>query len=65
VYVYTPKYGSWLNLVETLFGKTSRTFLKLIRVNTIQEFKDRLLKGIEEINEAPVVHRWKEFNFSK
>ena len=65
VYVYTPKHGSWLNLVETLFGKMSRTFLKHIRVNTIQELKDRILKGIEEINEAPVVHRWKEFSFSK
>jgi len=27
VYVHTPKHGSWLNLVETLFGKMARTFL--------------------------------------
>src|SRR5207244_5297816 len=26
-YVHTPKHGSWLNLVETLFGKMAHTFL--------------------------------------
>ncbi|MBN2613136.1 MAG: IS630 family transposase [Bacteroidales bacterium] len=64
VYVYTPKHGSWLNLVETLFGKMSRTFLKQIRVASKEELKERILKGIEEINAEPVVHRWKEFAFS-
>ncbi len=63
VYVHTPKHGSWLNLVETLFGKMARTFLKEIRVNTKKELKERILKGIEEINDAPVVHKWKKFNF--
>lgn len=64
VYVFTPKHGSWLNLVETLFGKMSRTFLKQIRVASKEELKDRILKGIEEINAEPVVHRWKDFSFS-
>jgi len=60
-YVHTPKHGSWLNLVETLFGKMARTFLKHIRVVSRQELKDRILLGIAEINQAPVVHRWKKF----
>jgi len=64
MYVFTPKHGSWLNLVETLFGKMSRTFLKQIRVSTKEELKERILKGIEEINAEPVVHKWKEFTFS-
>jgi transposase len=65
VYIFTPKHGSWLNLVETLFGKMSRTFLKQIRVvASKQELEERILKGIEEINAEPVVHRWKEFAFS-
>lgn len=64
VYVFTPKHGSWLNLVETLFGKMSRTFLKQIRVASKDELKHRILKGIEEINAEPVVHKWKEFSFS-
>ncbi|MGH7772903.1 MAG: IS630 family transposase [Candidatus Binatia bacterium] len=62
VYVHTPKHGSWLNLVETLFGKMARTFLKHIRVASRQELKDRILLGIAEINQEPVVHRWKKFD---
>lgn len=60
-YVLTPTHGSWLNIVETLFGKMARTFLKQIRVQTKQELKDRILLGIAEINAMPVVHRWKSF----
>jgi transposase len=65
IYVHTPKHGSWLNLVETLFGKMARTFLKNIRVNSIDELKSRILKGIDEINEEPVIHQWKSFDFAK
>ncbi|MDO9124352.1 MAG: IS630 family transposase [Deltaproteobacteria bacterium] len=64
IYVHTPKHGSWLNLVETLFGKMARTFLKHIRVTSKKELKDRILLGIKEINDSPVVHRWKKFNFA-
>ncbi len=65
IYVHTPKHGSWLNLVETLFGKMARTFLKHIRVTSKKELKDRILLGIKEINDSPVVHRWKQFNFAQ
>ncbi len=58
-YVLTPKHGSWLNIVETLFGKMARTFLRHIRVQSRDELRDRILQGIEEINQSPVVHRWK------
>jgi transposase len=60
-YVLTPTHGSWLNLAETLFGKMGRTFLRHIRVHSWEELRDRILKGIEEINADPVVHRWKKF----
>lgn len=60
-YVLTPRHGSWLNIVETLFGKMARTFLRHIRVQSWQELHDRILKGVAEINAAPVVHRWKKF----
>ena len=60
-YVLTPKHGSWLNIVETLFGQMARSFLRHIRVQSLDELKARILKGIEEINAAPVVHRWKNF----
>jgi len=61
-YVLTPQHGSWLNIVETLFGKMARTFLRHIRVQSWEEFRDRILLGIAEINAAPVVHRWKNFD---
>jgi len=64
LYVHTPKHGSWLNLVETLFSKMARTSLKHIRVNSRQELKERILLAIKEINESPVVHRWKKFDFA-
>jgi DDE superfamily endonuclease/Homeodomain-like domain len=60
-YVHTPKHGSWLNLVETLFGKMAHTFLRQIRVQSKAQLKERILLGIAEINAAPVVHRWKSF----
>jgi transposase len=60
-YVLTPKHGSWLNIVETLFGKMARTFLRHIRVQSWEELRERILRGIAEINAAPVVHRWTQF----
>jgi transposase len=60
-YVHTPKHGSWLNLVETLFGKMAHTFLRQIRVQSWNELKERILMGVAEINVAPVVHRWRKF----
>ncbi len=53
-YVLTPTHGSWLNLVETLFGKMARTFLRGIRVQSWEELRERILRGIAEINAAPV-----------
>jgi len=64
VYVHTPKHGSWLNLVETLFGKMARTFLRHIRVDSKAELKERILRGVAEINAAPVVHRWNKFDMA-
>lgn len=62
IYVHTPKHGSWLNLVETAFSKMARSFLRHIRVSSKEELKERILKGIEEINADPVVHRWNKFD---
>ncbi len=63
-YVHTPTHGSWLNLVETLFSKMSRTFLKHIRVTSWEELRQRIEKGVAEINAHPVVHRWRNFDFA-
>lgn len=61
-YVHTPKHGSWLNLIECAFSKMARTFLRHIRVNSVDELKARILKGIDEFNASPVVFRWNKFD---
>ncbi len=58
-FVFTPKHGSWLNMIEMFFSKTARSFLKRIRVESIEELKERIYKGIEAINDEPVIFRWK------
>jgi len=57
-FVFTPKHGSWLNMIEMFFSTTARSFLRQIRVQTKQELVDRIYKGIAEINEEPVIFRW-------
>ena len=61
-YVHTPKHGSWLNLIECAFSKMARTFLRHIRVDSVDELKARILQGIDEMNEAPVQFRWRAFD---
>jgi len=39
----------------------ARTFLRGMRVASWQELKERILRGVAEINQAPVVHRWSNF----
>ena len=58
-FVFTPKHGSWLNLVESVFGKLTRSFLRNLRVASKQELVDRLYQYIAAINEEPVVYHWK------
>jgi len=62
-YVHTPKHGSWLNLVESAFSKMARSFLRHIRVASLDELKARILKGIDEMNAHPVRFQWKNFDF--
>ena len=57
-FVFTPKHGSWLNLVEGFFSKLARSVLRHIRVASKQELKDRLIAAIDLINRHPVVHTW-------
>jgi hypothetical protein len=40
----------------------ARTFLRHSRVASITELKERILKGIEEMNANPVVYRWQKFD---
>ncbi len=59
IFVFTPKHGSWLNMIEGFFGKMTRQFLIGIRVSTKQELVARIYKYFEEVNATPVVYHWK------
>ena len=59
VFVFMPTHGSWLNLVENLFSKMTRSMLRGIRVATKQDLIDRIHQYFEEVNADPVVFRWK------
>jgi transposase len=57
-FTFTPKHGSWLNLVEGFFSKLARSVLRHIRVASKQELKDRIMAAMDEFNRHPVVHTW-------
>jgi transposase len=57
-FTFTPKHGSWLNLIEGFFSKLTRSVLRHIRVSSKQELKDRLMAAMEYFNAEPVVHTW-------
>lgn len=58
-FIFTPKHGSWLNLIEIFFSKMTRSFLRGIRVRSLEELGRRLEQYLEEVNAEPVVFRWK------
>jgi len=57
-FTFTPKHGSWLNLVEGFFSKFARSVLRHIRVTSKHELKERIMAGIEDVNRHPVIHTW-------
>jgi transposase len=56
--VFTPKHGSWLNLVEGFFSKMARSMLRHIRVASKAELKQRILAYLDDLNRDPVIHTW-------
>src|SRR5271167_2552161 len=57
-FTFTPKHGSWLNLVEGFFSKLARSVLRHIRVTSKQELKDRIMAAMDHFNQDPAVHTW-------
>jgi transposase len=58
-FVFTPKHGSWLNIIETMFSKMARSMLRAIRVASKQELIDRIHLYFAETNADPVIFRWR------
>ena len=57
-FTFTPKHGSWLNLVEGFFSKMARSVLRHIRVASKPELKQRIIAYLDDLNREPVVHTW-------
>ena len=58
-FVFTPKHGSWLNMVESFFSKMTCQMLRGIRVKSKEELTNRIYRYFVEINEEPIVFHWK------
>ena len=58
-FVFTPKHGSWLNMVEGFFCKMTRQMLRGILVKSKEELTNRIYRYFAEINEEPIVFHWK------
>ena len=57
-FTFTPKHGSWLNLIEGFFSKFARSVLRHIRVPQNTNSKQRIMAGIDDVNRHPVIHTW-------
>jgi transposase len=58
-FTFTPKHGSWLNLIESFFSKMAKTLLRGIRVASADELQARIELYLREVNETPIIFRWK------
>ena len=58
-FVFTPTHGSWLNMIESFFSKMTRQMLRGIRVSSKKELAERIYQYFDDINEEPIVFRWK------
>ena len=59
VFIFTLKHGSWLNIIESFFGKMTCQMLRGIRVSSKEELVERIYKYFDEVNETPIEYHWK------
>lgn len=58
VFVFTPTHTSWLNMIESFFGKMTKQMLKGICVNSKDELSERIYRYFNENNADPNVYHW-------
>jgi transposase len=49
-FVFTPKHALWLNIIESFFSKMTRSVLRGIRVDSVNELRERISRYINQIN---------------
>jgi transposase len=52
-FTFTPKHGSWLNIVEGFFSKLARSVLRHLRVASKQAIKERIMAAMITSIETP------------
>lgn len=57
-FVFTPRHGSWLNMVEGFFSKLTKQMLQGHRVSSKEELSERIYQYFDEINQVPVPYHW-------
>lgn len=58
-FVFTPKHGFWLNMIEGFFSKMTKQMLRGIRVKSKAELANRIYLYFNEVNAGPVIFHWK------
>ena len=58
-FIFTPTHGSWLNPIQSFFGKMARALLRDIQVASKAELKECIRKYLDQVNADPAVFRWK------
>lgn len=58
-FIFTPKHGSWLNLIEAFFSKMARVSLRGLRVDSKEQLREHIDQWIAECNETPIPFRWR------
>lgn len=48
-----------VNIIESLFSKMTRSLLRGMRVLSKEELIDRMSQYFDDINETPVIFKWK------
>jgi len=57
-FTFTPKHGSWLNIIESFFSKFARSVLRHIRVASKLELKERSWPVSRTSIVSPLIHTW-------
>ena len=58
-FTFTPVHSSWLNLVESFFGKLTKQCLNKLRVKSKEDLIAIISRWLDAVNADPVVYRWK------
>jgi transposase len=54
-FTFTPKHGSWLNLVEGFFSKLARSVVRHIRVASKHELAERILAAVLQTRKSRLI----------